>query len=107
MVFAGEDPYVKVNLFYGRRRMAKKKTHVKKCTLNPVFNELFTFEIRAESLRDVSLEFLVVNFDRTTKNEVVGSILLGQLSPNASCVQHWREVSENPKRQIAKWHTLG
>ncbi|ETE62342.1 Synaptotagmin-11, partial [Ophiophagus hannah] len=35
------DPYVKVNVYYGRKRIAKKKTHVKKCTLNPIFNESF------------------------------------------------------------------
>ncbi|XP_041035706.1 synaptotagmin-11-like isoform X2 [Carcharodon carcharias] len=101
------DPYVKVNVFYGRRRVAKKKTHVKKCTLNPVFNESFAFDIGAETLRDVSLELLVIDFDRMTKNEVVGCTVLGNSSSSSSGVQHWREICENPRRQVAKWHTLG
>ncbi|XP_078393352.1 synaptotagmin-11-like [Cetorhinus maximus] len=101
------DPYVKVNVFYGRRRVAKKKTHVKKCTLNPVFNESFAFDIGAETLRDVSLELLVIDFDRTTKNEVVGGTVLGNGSSSSSGVQHWQEICENPRRQVAKWHTLG
>ncbi|XP_067832117.1 synaptotagmin-11-like [Heptranchias perlo] len=100
------DPYVKVNVFYGRKRVAKKKTHVKKCTLNPVFNESFVFDIGAETLGDISIEFLVIDFDRTTKNEVVGCLVLGAHSASISGIEHWREICETPRRQVAKWHTL-
>ncbi|XP_043936092.1 synaptotagmin-11 isoform X2 [Protopterus annectens] len=100
------DPYVKVNVYYGRKRIAKKKTHVKKCTLNPVFNESFIYDIPAELLPDISIEFQVIDFDRTTKNEVVGRLIIGAHSITASGVEHWREVCEHPRRQIAKWHSL-
>ncbi|MBN3292436.1 SYT11 protein, partial [Polypterus senegalus] len=102
-----KDPYVKVNVYYGRKRIAKKKTHVKKCTLNPVFNESFIYDIPAELLPDISVEFLVIDFDRTTKNEVIGRLVLGAHSATPSGAAHWREVCENPRRQIAKWHSLG
>lgn len=39
------DPYVKIYLLCNGQRIAKKKTHVKKRTLNPVFNESFAFDI--------------------------------------------------------------
>lgn len=54
------------------QRIAKKKTHVKKRTLNPVFNESFVFEIPSgtEGLDNVNLEFLLLDWDRVTKNEV-------------------------------------
>ncbi|XP_051526283.1 synaptotagmin-11-like [Myxocyprinus asiaticus] len=100
------NPYVKVNVFYGRKRIAKKKTHVKKCTLNPVFNESFIYDVPAELMPDISVEFLVIDFDSTTKNEVVGRLVLGGQSPIPSGVTHWREVCDNPRRQIAKWHNL-
>ncbi|XP_064209154.1 synaptotagmin-11b [Anguilla rostrata] len=100
------NPYVKVNVFYGRKRIAKKKTHVKKCTLNPIFNESFIYDVPAELLPDISVEFLVIDFDRTTKNEVVGRLVLGAHSPCSSGAAHWREVCESPRRQIAKWHSL-
>ncbi|KAK5873387.1 hypothetical protein PBY51_018433 [Eleginops maclovinus] len=100
------NPYVKVNVFYGRKRIAKKKTHVKKCTLNPVFNESFIYDIPPELLPEVSVEFLVVDFDRTTKNEVLGRLLLGLSSPETSGAKHWAEVCQNPRRQISKWHNL-
>lgn len=67
------DPYVKIYLLYNGQRIAKKKTHVKKRTLSPVFNESFVFDIPANgegSLEQVSLEFLLLDWDRVTKNEV-------------------------------------
>ncbi|KAM8921037.1 synaptotagmin-11 isoform 2-T2 [Pelodytes ibericus] len=100
------DPYVKVNVYYGRKRIAKKKTHVKKCTLNPVFNESFIYDIPTELLPDISIEFLVIDFDRTTKNQVVGRIILGAHSVTANGIEHWREVCDNPRKMIAKWHSL-
>lgn len=39
------DPYVKIYLLYNGQRISKKKTHVKKRTLSPVFNESFAFDI--------------------------------------------------------------
>lgn len=100
------NPYVKVNVFYGRKRIAKKKTHVKKSTLNPVFNESFIYDVPPELLPEVSVEFLVVDFDRTTKNEVLGRVALGLASPCPSGALHWKEVCGNPRRQISKWHNL-
>ena len=100
------DPYVKVNVYYGRKRIAKKKTHVKKCTLNPVFNESFIYDIPTDLLPDISIEFLVIDFDRTTKNEVVGRLILGAHSVTAGGAEHWREVCESPRKPVAKWHSL-
>lgn len=68
------DPYVKIYLLYNGQRVAKKKTHVKKRTLNPVFNESFVFDVPQavgqEGLQNVSLEFMLLDWDRVTKNEV-------------------------------------
>lgn len=66
------DPYVKMYLLVNGQRTAKKKTHVKKRTLNPVFNESFVFELPSgtEGLDNVNLEFLLLDWDRVTKNEV-------------------------------------
>ncbi|XP_004714737.1 synaptotagmin-11 isoform X1 [Echinops telfairi] len=100
------NPYVKVNVYYGRRRIAKKKTHVKKCTLNPVFNESFIYDIPTDLLPDISIEFLVIDFDRTTKNEVVGRLILGAHSVTANGAEHWREVCESPRKPVVKWHSL-
>lgn len=102
------NPYVKVNVFYGRKRIAKKKTHVKRGTLNPVFNESFIYEVPAMLMPDLSLEFQLLDFQRppSASTQALGHVLLGGQSPSPDAVTHWREVLDNPRRQIAKWHNL-
>ncbi|XP_028917504.1 synaptotagmin-4 isoform X1 [Ornithorhynchus anatinus] len=99
------DPYVKVNLYHAKKRISKKKTHVKKCTPNAVFNELFVFDIPCEGLEDISVEFLVLDSDRGSRNEVIGRLILGA-SAEGTGGEHWKEICEFPRRQIAKWHML-
>ncbi|XP_027724530.1 synaptotagmin-4 [Vombatus ursinus] len=99
------DPYVKVNLYHAKKRISKKKTHVKKCTPNAVFNELFVFDIPCEGLEEISVEFLVLDSDRGSRNEVIGRLILGA-SAEGTGGEHWKEICEYPRRQIAKWHML-
>ncbi|TMW50041.1 hypothetical protein DOY81_004851 [Sarcophaga bullata] len=80
------DPYVKIYLLYNGQRIAKKKTHVKKRTLSPVFNESFAFDIPAA--------------------EVIGRLELGGPNSSGTALNHWNEVCNSPRRQIAEWHKL-
>merc|ERR1711953_1119252 len=102
------DPYVKIYLLYNDQRIAKKKTHVKKRTLNPVFNESFVFELPhlEEGLKNISLEFMLLDWDRVTKNEVIGRLELGGEKCQGTALHHWNEVLASPRRQIAEWHKL-
>lgn len=102
------DPYVKIYLLYNNQRISKKKTHVKKRTLNPVFNESFVFDLpRSESgLAKVQLEFMLLDWDRVTKNEVIGRLELGGEGCDGPELAHWKEIQASPRRQIAEWHKL-
>ena len=105
--FSFQDPYVKIYLLYNGQRIAKKKTHVKKRTLNPVFNESFLFDVPYnEGLQNISLEFLVLDWDRMTKNEVVGRLEIGGARTRGPQQHHWNEVMNCPRKQIAEWHKL-
>ena len=41
------DPYAKIYMLYNGQRMARHKTHTKKKTTDPVFQESFAFELPA------------------------------------------------------------
>lgn len=62
--FLFSDPYVKVSLMCQGKRVKKKKTSVKKSTLNPVYNEALVFDVPAENIEDVTLVVKVIDYDR-------------------------------------------
>ncbi|CAG2114902.1 unnamed protein product [Medioppia subpectinata] len=100
------DPYVKIYLVHNNQKIIKKRTHVKKRTTSPVFNESFVFDIPYnEGLENVSIEFQVLDYDRVTKNEVIGKLELGPKT-DSSTKKHWQDVISSPRRQIAEWHKL-
>ncbi|CAN9509450.1 unnamed protein product [Ophioblennius macclurei] len=104
------DSYVKVNMYHGKKRLCKKKTHVKKCSPNPVFNELFVFDLPSEEgLRDTSVELLLMDSETGNNsrcpNNVVGRLLLGTAADGVPG-EHWREICDHPRRQIARWHVM-
>ncbi|XP_078582173.1 synaptotagmin-1-like isoform X3 [Branchiostoma floridae x Branchiostoma japonicum] len=99
------DPYVKMQLYSNNKRLKKKKTTIKKRTLNPYYNESFTFEVPFEQIQRVELKLTVMDWDRTSKNDPIGELRLG---PNAAGAElrHWSDMLANPRRPIAQWHTL-
>lgn len=51
-----QDPYVKIVLQQNGKRIKKKKTTVKKNTLNPYFNESFSFDVPFEQIQVSSVK---------------------------------------------------
>lgn len=102
------DPYVKIYLFYESKRISKKRTHVQKRTLSPVFNEPFVFDIpyNTHSLSNVSLEIILYDWDKFTKSEVIGRLKFGGSKCQGSALNHWNEICRSPRRQFAEWHKL-
>lgn len=46
------------------KRIKKKKTTVKKSTLNPVYNEAMVFDVPQENVEDIYLAIKVIDYDR-------------------------------------------
>lgn len=89
------------------KRIKKKKTSIKKCTLNPHYNESFSFEIPFELIQKVQLVLTVVDHDRIGTSEPIGKVVLGCANTTGeSELRHWMDMLASPRRPIAQWHTL-
>uniref|UniRef100_A0A6G1SJP6 Synaptotagmin 1 n=1 Tax=Aceria tosichella TaxID=561515 RepID=A0A6G1SJP6_9ACAR len=101
------DPYIKLALMSKGKRLKKKKTSIKKCTLNPHYNESFSFEVPFEQAQEVQLVITVVDYDRIGTSEPIGMITLGcEQSSGETEVRHWMDMLASPRRPIAQWHSL-
>lgn len=117
------------------KRLKKKKTTTKKNTLNPYYNESFSFEVTCEqievhlfiqththkrnssdtslvlfvfvyiSLQKVQVGVTVLDYDKIGKNDAIGKVLLG-LNGTGTEQRHWEDMLANPRRPIAQWHSL-
>ena len=83
-------------MLYNGQKVAKKKTHVKKRTLTPVYNESFVFDLPSSdpaAFDSISFEFAVMDWDRVTKNEIMGRCLIGCQARGHTGRQHWDQVA--------------
>ncbi|XP_018398494.1 PREDICTED: synaptotagmin-10-like [Cyphomyrmex costatus] len=73
-VTGSSDPYVKVYLLPDRKKKFQTKVHRK--NLNPIFNETFIFSVSYEELRERYLQFSVYDFDRFSRHDLIGQVVL-------------------------------
>ncbi|XP_068855599.1 synaptotagmin-3-like [Aphelocoma coerulescens] len=99
------DPYVKASLMAEGRRLKKRKTSIKKNTLNPNYNEALVFDVPHESVHHVSLTIAVVDYDCIGHNEVIGLCRVGS-DADGPGREHWAQMLANPRKPIEHWHTL-
>ncbi|XP_071990127.1 uncharacterized protein [Engystomops pustulosus] len=70
------DPYVKSYLLPEKAKMGKRKTAVKKKTLNPIYNEILRYKIPQESLKSQTLNVSVWHHDALGRNSFLGEVNL-------------------------------
>uniref|UniRef100_A0A8C1MDG0 Synaptotagmin III n=1 Tax=Cyprinus carpio TaxID=7962 RepID=A0A8C1MDG0_CYPCA len=100
------DPYVKASLVCEGRRLKKRKTSIKKNTLNPTYNEALVFDIPNENIDNVSLIIAVMDYDCIGHNEVIGMCRVGS-DADGPGREHWTAMLANPRKPIEHWHQLG
>lgn len=66
------NPYVKTYLLPDKSRKGKRKTTIKRNTINPLYNELLKYEISKSLLLARTLQFSVWHHDRFGRNTFLG-----------------------------------
>ncbi|XP_052811417.1 synaptotagmin-6-like [Mya arenaria] len=104
-ITGSSDPFVKASLVCEGKRIKKKKTTVKRNTLNPVYNEAMVFDVPRENVEDVDIIIKVIDYDRIGRNEIMGCFGVGPRFTGTGR-DHWYEMLENPRKPVAQWYTL-
>lgn len=99
------DPYVKICLKPDMGKKGKCKTQIKKRTLNPEFNEEFSFDIKHSELAKKTLDISVWDYDIGKSNDYIGGCQLG-ITAKGERLKHWYECLKNKDKKIERWHTL-
>ncbi|XP_049961498.1 synaptotagmin-5 isoform X2 [Schistocerca serialis cubense] len=102
---ASSDPFVKVALVQGGKRVKKKKTGVHRNTVNPVFNEALTFDVSREALSRSSLEIQVLHDSLLGPSELLGRVLLGSDCGSSTDRAFFSEAVAS-KTATARWLQL-
>uniref|UniRef100_A0A3Q4MTZ7 Double C2-like domains, gamma n=1 Tax=Neolamprologus brichardi TaxID=32507 RepID=A0A3Q4MTZ7_NEOBR len=99
------DPFVKTVLQPDMGKKSKYKTSVKKKTLNPEFNEEFSYEVSLDQLAKKTLEITVWDYDLGMSNDFIGGVELG-INASGERLKHWFECLKNKGKKVEYWHTL-
>ncbi len=100
------DPYVKVLLLYNGERLFKWKTSVRKNTCLPVFDEPFNFNISGLDLSDITLHFIVMDHDTFSRDELIGTVLVGGDVEHKSGRVQWSQMLASPNTYVRRWHMI-
>ncbi|KAG9336255.1 hypothetical protein JZ751_002602 [Albula glossodonta] len=68
------DPYVKTYLYPDKSRQSKRKTSIKKRTVNPVYGELLKYKLKKEDLQQRTLNLSVWHNDSRGRNVFLGQV---------------------------------
>lgn len=106
------DPFVRVEMTCGGKKMKKKRTSTKKATSSPTWNEALVFNLhgretqsgREVSLAGVNVELLVLSDGLLGTSEPLGRVTLGDQATGAE-LSHWHELLAT-RNAPARWHTL-
>ncbi|KAG2462140.1 INT3 protein, partial [Polypterus senegalus] len=85
---SSSDPYIKMTILPEKKH--RVKTRVLRKTLDPVFDETFTFYgVPFSGLQELVLHFLVLSFDRFSRDDVIGEVVvpLSGVDPSTGRVQ--------------------
>ena len=105
------DPYVKLVVKYKDKVLYEWKSHVRRCTLSPIFNESFSYEIVdlsiAVDIEHVLLLFYIFDSDFFMQDDLIGVVKVGKgIDICSSGKDHWIKTLQCPSECISLWHPI-
>ena len=105
------DPYIKLVVKYKEKILYEWKSYVKRCTVSPVFNESFSYEIEdlsiAFDIENVQLLFYVLDNDFFMQDTSIGVVKIGKgVNICSSGRNHWIKALQYPSECISSWHPI-
>ncbi|XP_032696154.1 extended synaptotagmin-2 isoform X3 [Lontra canadensis] len=97
----GSDPYVRMYLLPDKRRSGRRKTHVSKKTLNPVFDQSFDFSVSLPEVQRRTLDVAVKNSGGFLSKDkgLLGKVLVSLASEElARGWTQWYDLTEDGTR---------
>lgn len=97
----GSDPYVRMYLLPDKRRSGRRKTHVSKKTLNPVFDQSFDFSVSLPEVQRRTLDVAVKNSGGFLSKDkgLLGKVLVALASEElAKGWTQWYDLTEDGAR---------
>uniref|UniRef100_A0A8C0FAH7 Synaptotagmin 8 n=1 Tax=Bubo bubo TaxID=30461 RepID=A0A8C0FAH7_BUBBB len=92
------DPYVIVYLTSDMKKRYETKVYRK--TLNPVFNENFTFQVPQAEVPDSTLVMQIYDFNRFAKHDIIGEVRLPLASVNLQhVIEQWSDLVAASKEE--------
>ena len=95
-----------MHLFHKGKNVHKWKSSVKKHTLAPIFNEQFQFNIYNMDLKDLQLDFIIMDYDRFSHDDFVGRVQVGPSVSDEMGRTHWDEMVTASNQPISRWHPI-
>ncbi|NWS13709.1 SYT1 protein, partial [Pachyramphus minor] len=90
------DPYVIVYLTSDMKKRYETKVYRK--TLNPIFNESFTFQVPQAEVPESTLVMQIYDFNRFAKHDIIGEVRLPLASVNLQhVIEQWSELAAASK----------
>ncbi|XP_042556950.1 extended synaptotagmin-2 isoform X2 [Dipodomys spectabilis] len=97
----GSDPYVRMYLLPDKRRSGRRKTHVSKKTLNPIFDQSFDFSVSLPEVQRRTLDVAVKNSGGFLSKDkgLLGKVLVALASEElAKGWTQWYDLTEDGTR---------
>ncbi|XP_013170675.1 PREDICTED: synaptotagmin-16 [Papilio xuthus] len=101
------DTYVKLCLISSLgMEMGRCKSTTRRAQSNPLYKELFIFQVALFQLTEVTLMVSVWWRRSVKRNEMVGWFSLGHSSSGRDEQRHWDDLCQRQGEQVQRWHVL-